>query len=306
MKRKISILVITFMLLFSLTSCDKVGRWVVDEIAGAHKTYVVHFDPNGGEGKMEDFVVKEGDQRLFPNCTFTKEGYECLGWSMKPNAKKIYGDTSSLSMDLPWLFRDGDTVTLYAVWTTPGFTFEVEGIAWFYSATIVEYDGDAKDVVVPVFTNGHYNWEGDFGCYNVDRVESGVFKGHAEIENVTNFPGNHISSRVFYDCTSLRRLQCCEEITYISEQAFYNCHSLQSLEIGTSNQLSIESEAFYGCTSIKKLVIPCNVKEIGTDAFYGWTEDQIICFEKYTENTFGDAWLNGCNATIIWGEKDVQ
>lgn len=85
----------------------------------------------------------------------------------------------------------------------------------------------------------------------------------------------------------------------IGDRTFYNCSKLQSVTL-TSDLKTIGEEAFYMCTSIEKLVISTTLEELGDRAFFGWTEDQVIEFTRYSENPFGEAAFEGCNATIVW------
>ena len=58
-------------------------------------TYTVHFDPNGGEGTMEDATVNYGEQLTLPECGFTApEGQEFDQWDAgKPgDAIDVTGD----------------------------------------------------------------------------------------------------------------------------------------------------------------------------------------------------------------------
>ncbi|MBO4940585.1 MAG: leucine-rich repeat domain-containing protein [Clostridia bacterium] len=313
MKKKILSIFTALVMLcctFGFCGCE----WIVEELTGGHRTYVIHFDPNGGEGTMENYVVEKGYDGLLPGCKFTKEGFECMSWSTTPDGKDGYGKASSLSMALPRNIKNGDTVTLYAVWTTPGFTFSVNGIGYFQSAHIVEYAGNAKDVVIPAYTKGPYDSPSVVGWGPVHEVGDGVFEGHTEIESVSNFPENNIASSMFEGCTSLQSFQSRQAIEDIGERAFYHCQSLQALGlidrniISNRDSITIGKEAFYGCMSLTTLVIPWYVEAIGDNAFYGWTAEQTIRFEKYTESEFiaefGSEWRSGCNATIVWSETN--
>ena len=203
---------------------------------------------------------------------------------------------------LPSSVKDGDTVELYAVWTTPGFSFRVEGVGFFESATIANYTGTAKDIIVPAFTNDHYLGS-TWGCGPVWNIASGVFKNHTEIETVSNHPRD-ISSEVFYGCTSLKTMEARSGyVGNIGDKAFYNCSSLEGIVLHEDLCEEIGAEAFYNCTSIQKIVIPEGVEEIGKDAFYGWGEGQTIEFASHSENLFGEEWLNGCSANIIWANE---
>lgn len=298
-KRILSI-VLAVAFILPLTSCKWIERWIEEQ---SNRSYTIRFHANGGTGEMADFFVEKGEDGYLPKCTFTKDGYECLAWSTDENGDRLYGYIPNLTFWLPNSVDDGDTVDLYAFWTTPGFTFTIQG--WgLQTGVIKKYEGNAKDVIVPSFTNGHYEHDSISGCGAVTLLGSGIFADHTEIETISNLPIDGIPSKTFAGCTALKTisLRSGKGIHSAGERAFYNCSALQeiSFENLISNTVSIGKEAFYGCTSIEKLVIPRPVEELGESAFYGWTENQTIEFLQYSENTFGEDWLKGCSAKIIW------
>ena len=50
--------------------------------------YTLLFDGNSGSGSMSNQVVTMGDKFALPSCTFTREGYRCIGWNVCRNADK--------------------------------------------------------------------------------------------------------------------------------------------------------------------------------------------------------------------------
>ena len=52
--------------------------------------YTLLFDGNGGSGSMSNQVVTMGDKFALPPCTFTREGYRCIGWNVCRNADKTW------------------------------------------------------------------------------------------------------------------------------------------------------------------------------------------------------------------------
>lgn len=72
-------------------------------------THTLSFDANGGEGTMASHSFVTDVESTLPACTFTREGYDFLGWSTDANATTAtYADQGSISID-------ADT-TLYAIW----------------------------------------------------------------------------------------------------------------------------------------------------------------------------------------------
>ena len=97
-------------------------------------SYTVTFDPNGGEGTLSGDDIKtktDGDNTSYyieveedetanlPKNTFTKDGYEFLGWAKSPDATTPdYKDTAEIKN----IANKGENVTLYAVWKKKDFS----------------------------------------------------------------------------------------------------------------------------------------------------------------------------------------
>ena len=297
--KKILTLSIIIVVILSLTSCDVV-EWLIG--LKADRTYTIHFNANGGEGEMEDYLVESGDDGWLPKCTFTKEGYECVAWGLDLEGKKYDTQIDNLTFNLPSNVKNGDTVELYAIWTTPGFAFEISTMGYFAHWDITDYDGNASQIIIPAWYEGFA--QGGYESCHVNTIANKLFMDHTELESVKNIPVNYLSDDLFNGCTSLKTVEIRDgKVIYdIGDRTFYNCTSLQGVEL-TANLDTIGDEAFYMCTSIEKLVIPAYLEELGNNVFYGWTEDQVIEFTRYSENPFGEDAFNGCNATIIWSGK---
>ena len=52
--------------------------------------YTLLFDGNGGSGSISNQTVTMGDKFTLPSCTFTREGYRCIGWNVCRNADKTW------------------------------------------------------------------------------------------------------------------------------------------------------------------------------------------------------------------------
>ena len=300
--KKLLVFVIVIEMIFSLTSCG-MFEWVIG--LKADRTYTIHFNANGGEGEMNDYLVESGDDGWLPKCTFTKEGYECVAWGLDQEGKKYATQIDNLTFNLPSSVKNGDTVELYAIWTTPGFSFQLKTMGFFGHWRITSYYGSASKIIVPAWYEGFA--QGSYGSCHVGGIANGLFMEHVEIESVKNVPTDYLPDDLFNGCTSLKTIEMEQgtKIRSIGNRSFYNCASLQNVEL-TANLNAIGDEAFYMCTSIKKLVIPASLDKLGANAFYGWAEDQVIEFTKYSANPFGSEAFNGCNATIIWsGEQAV-
>ena len=71
--------------------------------------YTVKFDANGGSGSMKDEIFTNGKPQAVTGNSFTRDGYNFLGWSTDKNATKAtHTDKQSIKVE-----KDQ---TLYAVW----------------------------------------------------------------------------------------------------------------------------------------------------------------------------------------------
>ena len=76
------------------------------------KEYLVKYDSNGGNGKMDDSSFVYGQTQKLSKNKFTKTGYEFVGWTTSSAGSVIYADEESvLNISEP-----GKAVTLYAKW----------------------------------------------------------------------------------------------------------------------------------------------------------------------------------------------
>lgn len=84
--------------------------------AAVPNTYKVKFDANGGEGnQMAEQTMTYDQAATLTENTYTKEGFNFAGWSTTADETCEYLDRASV---INLTAVDGDTVPLYAVWTT--------------------------------------------------------------------------------------------------------------------------------------------------------------------------------------------
>ena len=97
--------------------------------------YTVIFDANGGDGRMEDQGRTYDDKAPLTTNTFTFEGKTFNGWNTASDGSGTHfkdEEVNNLSS------TEGDTVTLYAQWTTNTYT-----VSWKdYDGTVLETDTD--------------------------------------------------------------------------------------------------------------------------------------------------------------------
>ena len=108
--------------------------------------YSVAFNANGGSGSMETIEAVFDEQIKLPKCTFTRDGYDFMGWSTSKSRNTAdYGDAAVVEENLR--SRGTGTATLYAIWA--GKTFEatfVYGYEGKYNETNTGKVGDDIDL----------------------------------------------------------------------------------------------------------------------------------------------------------------
>lgn len=80
---------------------------------------------------------------------------------------------------------------------------------------------------------------------------------------------------VFFNCTSLKKIQIPSFITEIGKNAFGGCCSLAEIQIPNS-VTKIGDFAFNKCTSLTHITIPQSVTEIGNNIFDGCSSLKVI------------------------------
>ena len=93
--------------------------------------YTVKYDPNGGNGTMAPTTDTYDSNETFRENTFTRTGYDFLGWSLDKNKTTAdYTDKSNIP-NLASL--EGTEVTVYAIWSPKSYTVTLDvnsGNAW--------------------------------------------------------------------------------------------------------------------------------------------------------------------------------
>ena len=83
-------------------------------------TYTINYKSNGGSGTMESSSYKYDEEKALPSNSFTRTGYTFLGWSTKADATAASFSNGASIKNLT--SKNGDTVTLYAVWKINTYT----------------------------------------------------------------------------------------------------------------------------------------------------------------------------------------
>ena len=107
-------------------------------------SYFVQYDANGGQGEMNVTLHTVGGTEKLAKNTFTKEGYQFIGWETRekvegqddPVSTGTYTDEQIINTALA---ANGVTVTMYALWTKNDYTIEYEGNKPALGSTYVDY-----------------------------------------------------------------------------------------------------------------------------------------------------------------------
>ena len=82
--------------------------------------YTLHYEANGGTGGMDDQIFQHGQILPLNDCTYSREGYDFMGWSTSKNNVKQFDNKAEVGFssllqpsDEP---KDNAEATLYAVW----------------------------------------------------------------------------------------------------------------------------------------------------------------------------------------------
>ena len=75
------------------------------------KNYTINFNSNHGEGNMEPLQMTYDTNKKLTKNTFSRVGYEFIGWSLTSEGTVIYKDEQDVNN-----LNEGNDLTLYAVW----------------------------------------------------------------------------------------------------------------------------------------------------------------------------------------------
>ena len=105
--------------------------------------YTVKFNANGGTGSMSDISVKRDVSQALPSNTFTRSGYDFIGWNTNADGS---GVSYSNGQEIAYAsISDGEIITLYAQWLQlhePGVYESSEG----YNKSLKTYSGRKYEI----------------------------------------------------------------------------------------------------------------------------------------------------------------
>lgn len=98
------------------------GRYVSASYVARFRPYryTLHYDANGGTGKMDDQIFQHGQILPLNGCTYSREGYDFMGWSTSKNNVKQFDNKAEVGfsslLQTSGEPKDNAEATLYAVW----------------------------------------------------------------------------------------------------------------------------------------------------------------------------------------------
>ena len=118
-----------------------------------------------------------------------------------------------------------------------------------------------------------------------------------------NYYITEVPSSLLDGCTSLTQFTIPDKVMKLGSYAFRNT-ALTSLEI-PANIYEIGQQVFEGVKTLKSIVLPITVTSIKTDAFDGWTADQIIYFEgnEMDMSEWVEGWHKDSEAQFVMNYK---
>lgn len=151
------------------------GRYVSASYVARFRPYryTLHYEANGGTGKMDDQIFQHGQILPLNGCTYSREGYDFMGWSMSADNVKKFDNKAEVGFssllqtsDEP---KDNAEATLYAVWQERDVTLnyassdESLGSVSSASETVAAVTGTAKGSTAQAKSGARFD-----GWYSAD------------------------------------------------------------------------------------------------------------------------------------------
>lgn len=151
------------------------------------------------------------------------------------------------------------------------------------SITIINYDGDEKDLTIPSEIDGK----------TVKRIGYGAFAECKSIETLV-IPDTivAIGDYAFSQCSQLSEITIPDSVVALGQYSLAGCSSLTSIEIPNGIS-SISYATFFDCINLTDVVIPEGVKTIGGNAFLNCTGLESITVPEGV-TTLGSGTFQGC------------
>lgn len=179
--------------------------------------------------------VENIDDSAFEYCEKLVEIYNLSSFDIKTGAS-TYGE---IAANAKVIHKSIDENTRIQIIDGYIFYFVKYDNLTYYSAELLGYVGDDKDLVLP--SNINYN------------------------DNIVPYYG--IASSAFYENDYIESVSIPDNVTKIGLEAFYNCQGLKSVILPNGLDV-INNRTFYECDNLVEIYIPDSLTTIGTEAFY--------------------------------------
>lgn len=273
--------------------------------------YTVHFDSNGGNGKMDDIAVTYGTDKKLSKCTFTKENYHFGGWIMRRDSADTYFGKKDPYSKNEWLKNeDIYEYVLYDDMKKVSRTAAVGDVTatafWIRDDYRVYYDSNDGEGYMPlrtvaydevftldksVMTKNGYVYAGWTASREYDGKVYGYKKGEDKPKWL--YADDVYKEYVFADEQQVTKLTYDLGVTFKAkwELAFtiskdgavlesYNGIDTDVVFPKGSNVSTIADKAFAQSETICSVTIPNSVDTVGSDAFVECSNLNTIYFEK--------------------------
>lgn len=151
-------------------------------------SYIIHFDPNGGNGTMIDQQIKIGETTTLKSNLFTHTNGTFDNWNTEPDGS---GTTYTNKQSITDLASQGETITLYAQWKDPfhynihfdsnGGTGTMENQSFIYNSVPIALSKNTFTKEGYIFTGWNTEVDGSGTYYNDEEKVSNL----SEIDNDT-------------------------------------------------------------------------------------------------------------------------
>ena len=116
-------------------------------------TNTLKFDANGGTGTMSSVKAKTSETVKLPSCSFTRNGYQFIGWSTRSDGKVAYNDKGKYTVGTK-------NVTLYAIWEKGAYSITYNLDGGTVSGNKNTYDVDTATFALTAPTKAGYTFTG--------------------------------------------------------------------------------------------------------------------------------------------------
>lgn len=249
---------------------------------------IIVFEANGGTGTMGSIDIESG-LRL-PKCTFTREGYDFLGWNTKHDYNGTpYCDEQVVSFE--------KRTVLYAQWAVKDY-FDLDESGMLVRGSAYNTDNVKLGMPLPKYLNGQVVK----GTFSAENESDGLFYNLRKLHYVS-IPDSYeeIGSYTFMGC-GIYGVTIPESCRKICECAFIRTSSLERIEI-LATDLEIGPYAFQSA-ALKEVDLK-NVKKIDIYAFSNNPSLTSALIPDLEELGYAAFWKTGLREIDIPGTVEV-